>query len=311
MIGLLLRLVILLGVLVSAGTWFDDSHWLLSCLAHGRVQASALFGLLGFATLAFPARASLCLAALGFVLNATPVLLLHRPPPALADHENREIRVATVNLYCNNGAPREALEAIHALDAEILVLTEYTDVWHELFLEYRRRHPARFPFGTHRGRPGVLGIAIWSRWPLTLERDIALTERGQDSIRAEIDTGRGPLRVLGTHFFIGLGPWISEYQDRQARRLPSHLPRDEIPTLVVGDFNLTPFSGRFRRLLIDTGLRDSTRGHGWQPTYPSVRRWNSVAIDHILHSPSMEVRRRRTVSIPGSDHRGVVCDFVY
>ncbi|MCB9898366.1 MAG: endonuclease/exonuclease/phosphatase family protein [Planctomycetes bacterium] len=38
---------------------------------------------------------------------------------------------------------------------------------------------------------------------------------------------------------------------------------------IVGDLNDTPWSTRFAELLTRTGLVDSGRGRGWQPSFPA------------------------------------------
>ena len=88
--------------------------------------------------------------------------------------------------------------------------------------------------------------------------------------------------------------------------------------LVIGDLNSTSTSPLFRDILSKTGLRDSRAGFGRQPSWsfgdrlpgplplplPSFAQL-SVAIDHALLSAGLDVLDRRTLSVPGSDHRAV------
>lgn len=73
--------------------------------------------------------------------------------------------------------------------------------------------------------------------------------------------------------------------------------------IAIGDFNSTPWSGRFREFLHKTNLHNSQRGFGFQPTWhaslPSVF---MIAIDHCLHSQSLSAINRETGSNTGSDH---------
>lgn len=73
--------------------------------------------------------------------------------------------------------------------------------------------------------------------------------------------------------------------------------------VMIGDFNTTPWSGRFRQLLQDSQLFNSQQGFGWQPTwnahwFPLLR----IAIDHCLLSRSFTVQNRRIGTEVGSDH---------
>jgi endonuclease/exonuclease/phosphatase family metal-dependent hydrolase len=73
--------------------------------------------------------------------------------------------------------------------------------------------------------------------------------------------------------------------------------------VVMGDFNTTPWSGRYKQFLQDSDLRNSLRGFGLQPTWhaalPSPL---MIAIDHCLHSPSIRTLNRATGANIGSDH---------
>jgi endonuclease/exonuclease/phosphatase (EEP) superfamily protein YafD len=73
--------------------------------------------------------------------------------------------------------------------------------------------------------------------------------------------------------------------------------------IVIGDFNSTPTSMRFRKLVHQSGLVNSQRGFGLQPTwhdsFPSVL---MIAIDHCLHSPSLTTIKREIGENIGSDH---------
>ncbi|MBL1174843.1 endonuclease/exonuclease/phosphatase family protein [Pantanalinema sp. GBBB05] len=80
--------------------------------------------------------------------------------------------------------------------------------------------------------------------------------------------------------------------------------------VMMGDFNTTPWSSRFRQLLQDSQLLNSQRGFGLQPTWNA--HWSPllrIAIDHCLHSPSFTVQNR-TIGTPlGSDHLPLQVDL--
>jgi endonuclease/exonuclease/phosphatase (EEP) superfamily protein YafD len=73
--------------------------------------------------------------------------------------------------------------------------------------------------------------------------------------------------------------------------------------IAIGDFNSTPWSGRFREFLNQTNLRNSQRGFGLQPTWHAILPSPlMIAIDHCLHSQSMTTVNRATGPNIGSDH---------
>ncbi|MEW6499165.1 MAG: endonuclease/exonuclease/phosphatase family protein [Cyanobacteriota bacterium] len=73
--------------------------------------------------------------------------------------------------------------------------------------------------------------------------------------------------------------------------------------VAIGDFNSTPWSGRFREFLHQTNLRNSQRGFGLEPTWHAILPSPlMIAIDHCLHSKSITTINRATGPNIGSDH---------
>ncbi len=76
------------------------------------------------------------------------------------------------------------------------------------------------------------------------------------------------------------------------------------PTLVVGDLNAMPWSRPLRSLREVTGLVDSLRGRGVQPSWPAEMPWiGRITIDHVLHSTHLVTEERALGGFVGSDHR--------
>lgn len=79
-------------------------------------------------------------------------------------------------------------------------------------------------------------------------------------------------------------------------------------TVVVSDFNLTPWSPYFQQFLSDAGLRDSARGRRVAPTWFS--RWLpfGLPIDQVLVGAGISVIDRHVGADVGSDHLPVIAD---
>lgn len=112
-----------------------------------------------------------------------------------------------------------------------------------------------------------------------------------------------PLAMLAIHTFppvsgIGAGRRDAMLADAAdwAKRQASH-------AIIVGDLNVTPWSHAFHKLVGDSGLVDSERGFGVQPTWPSGLAPLAIPIDHLLHTSSLATTRRNRGPFLGSDHR--------
>ena len=85
---------------------------------------------------------------------------------------------------------------------------------------------------------------------------------------------------------------------------------DGSPRLLIGDFNSTLDDQRLRAVL-DRGYSDAAdmRGKGLEPTWPTDGFPPPVTIDHVLVDERVEVLSYDTVSVPGTDHRGVAAEL--
>jgi len=80
--------------------------------------------------------------------------------------------------------------------------------------------------------------------------------------------------------------------------------------VLVGDFNVTPWSSHYRDLLKVPGARDCAAGRGWQATWnsdlPAVLR---IRIDHCIASGAVGIADVRVGQSVGSDHFATINDL--
>jgi endonuclease/exonuclease/phosphatase (EEP) superfamily protein YafD len=101
-------------------------------------------------------------------------------------------------------------------------------------------------------------------------------------------------------------------RDQQLGFAADWASRQDGSYMVVGDFNATPWSWPFRRLIEKGSLNNSQDGFGVQATFAANSNWLfRVPIDHLLHSDSLRVRDRRLGPALGSDHFPIVVDLEF
>ena len=84
----------------------------------------------------------------------------------------------------------------------------------------------------------------------------------------------------------------------------------ESGTLLVGDFNLTPWSPRFRQMVDAGRLQDASLGYGISPTLtPLPTLMGGLKVDHVLVNSGIVIRNYQLKPCAHSDHRLVTVDF--
>ncbi|MBM7791258.1 endonuclease/exonuclease/phosphatase family protein [Tenggerimyces flavus] len=158
---------------------------------------------------------------------------------------------------------------------------------------------------------GASGAGVWSRFPLS--PGVQVPGMSFRSISTTITLPDGPLRFYAVHPFppIPIGDNSRWQSDHVA--LAKALTVDRRKRVVVaGDFNATPDHPAMRAL-DELGYLDAAdvAGAGVQPTWPLGRSYPPLfAIDHVLVTASLGVSSVSLVTVPGTDHRGVLASLV-
>jgi endonuclease/exonuclease/phosphatase (EEP) superfamily protein YafD len=239
--------------------------------------------------------------------------------PATAPSSAPTLRVAAVNLCEDNHDVERMAACLRALDADVLVLAEFTDWWAARLLaafpvDYPHRWTASAP--PHKGLVlDGLRVAVWSRLPADGEP----TELHLLGVNAQI---RVPLRWQGRAFALyGLHPnkpfpfRVFRRAHRERQQLLQWLEGERLPAVVAGDLNATPRGAFFVRLqrlgLTSASQAVCGRAPTTWPMHPPQLAPFRVAIDHVLHSDAWAAVGFTTSPANGSDHIAVVADLVW
>lgn len=240
-------------------------------------------------------------AAAALLLNLTAILPYYLPATS---PQGTPLRLVVCNLFSGNPTPSQALDFLEASDADVLVLLEVDPDWAERLQSLR----TRYPHGWIVPQEGNFGIALLSRQPLRDMEQINFGLSGVPTLTAVLV--EADVRIVATHPLPPINGRFAARRDVQLADIARYCADSPRPVLVAGDLNATPWSGPFRDLVHSGRLRDSSHGHGLQPTWPTLGPIALLPIDHVLVSSELGVRQRTVGPAIGSDHRPVVVDMV-
>lgn len=296
------------GVVACLSTVFaflGRFSWFLDLFSHFRVQYAIGLGVLSILLLGGRRRRTAAVF-LGFAcVNLALVLPLYFGGSNLKVDAAPNLRAMLLNVNTRLGDPDRVKEVISAADPDILVLEEIDSRWMSDLAWLTNSHPHSLA----QPREDNFGIGLFSKLPLAEAEVVYIGDAEVPSILATVVTVHTNLRVIATHPLPPGGRDYSRWRNDQLERLPAHA-RVNMPVLLLGDLNVTPWSHHFRRLLARTGLRDSAKGFGVQPTWPNYNPLLGIPIDHCLHSADIAIVDRRVGESVSSDHYPVIVDFV-
>jgi endonuclease/exonuclease/phosphatase (EEP) superfamily protein YafD len=292
-----------LSVLGFGARW----NWLLDLLTHFRAH---YLGALAMASV-------VCLAARRFepagVFGAFAILNLWFVAPlyfgrAAGEAGGSVVRVMTVNAWYSNQQRDLVVQYVREISPDVFLVMEVDGGWAERLEALSDTYPHK----VIEAHPGDgFGIALLSKLPAKQLEVQYIGAFGAPSIHAELKSRDGSsFHLIGAHLAPPMNSRLVELRNGQLVEHGKRVSALDGPVVMLGDFNTTSWSPCYRDFLAATGLRDSRRGFGNQPSWPSQLNQLGVAIDHVLVSQEIGVQRRFIGSDVGSDHRPVIADLI-
>jgi endonuclease/exonuclease/phosphatase (EEP) superfamily protein YafD len=182
--------------------------------------------------------------------------------------------------------------------------------------ELSQRLDPDFPF-SYRTSGG--GISIFSRLPLISPQSKKL-DHGT-ILTTSIQIQDKIVELIAAHPMVPIKPALFKHRNASLGEIASYI--DAIagkPIILLGDFNLTPWSPYYSQLVGDTKLHNTRLGFGVEPSwieaathvlYPNwVTAVIKIPIDHIFVTQDFKVSQCQTAKAANSDHRMLWSDLV-
>lgn len=307
MLRLLIRLVAIAVVSASLLGHLERHGLLFELLAHFRWQYAALLvaGSIALLALRSPkAGVVVGVVAVTDLLTIAPYLVPSAPAPA--PRASSPLRVLSQNVNTGNTRSADVLALIDREQPDVVLLLEVSPRW----MEQLRPLDEVYPFSCSSPRTDNFGIAVWSRFELADTQIEPMTEARVPVIITDVVAPGGRIRLIGAHPLPPVSGAYLALRNEQIELLAQRVrERADVPTIIAGDLNATPWSRALRGLFRDAGLRDSAQGFGLQCTWPSSLWPMRIPIDHVLVSEGIAVVDRRISGDVGSDHFGVIADL--
>jgi endonuclease/exonuclease/phosphatase (EEP) superfamily protein YafD len=298
------RLCLIAGAGLTAATlmsFLGRFFLLFDLFSHFRVQYFQLALVLIGVSIWKKNNRALVLFSVLACLNYAFVLPLYFGKPPVPTEQ--PARAMLMNILASNGNTEQVLSAIESANPDLLVLEEVTPKWAE------ELSALDYPYRVAQVRDDCFGIMLLSRYPLSKTNVVVIGSAGVPTITANVHLPQGEILLIATHPLPPFGAEFSKHRNNQLAGLPNLGKMQKHPVLLIGDLNVSPWSSRFKRLLKESGLKNSMQHFGFQPSWPADNRLLRIPIDHVLHSPEIRIYNRAVGPSVGSDHFPVIVDF--
>lgn len=222
-------------------------------------------------------------------------------PKAQPQHTTETLTAFSTNLYGSSTNHTGIREELRESAADVVSLQELTPEWVISLAPVLQAYPHQI----FAPRECCHGIGFASKYPI-VHHEIVDIGNGIPAIRATLDVHGRLVDVWSVHT---LPPNQARYTGlwvEQTDRLIHHFRNRERTTIAMGDFNASPTSRTYHRLIELSHLDGAHErlGRGYATTWPNgTLPLPPIRLDHMLVSQDVAVRSMHEGVGEGSDHR--------
>ncbi len=225
----------------------------------------------------------------------------------------------------------EVANYLSGTDADVICLQEFYLPNVDQPGAWLKRHFPKYTseYYIYTGAKGRFGNVILSRFPILGKGKVTFEESTNMALFTDLDVRGSKIRVYNCHFEsynISLSHLARSIREDGARedgrkfrrankirpnqvdKVMANIDACSEPSIVVGDFNDTPLSYTYSRLI--RGRKDSFLevGKGFGATYRSL--WPMLRIDYILYPETLKARWYDRGDVKYSDHYPILSSFL-
>ncbi len=295
--------LVTIGVVASLATvlaFFGSTWWLFDWIANFRAHLAIILLLVALAySLLFSKTTGLFFMIMAGV-NALVILPLYIGSPAPATG-NDSLTVVSFNVDQKASIRDSAFNWISTIEPDIVVLTEATEAW-IAFPE----HAAPYRYLNDLPGDRTFGIAVLARQDLDVEL-LQITQVRDTLAKIEASIGSQPIVIYAVQSWVASNESDARLHEEYMSEVGRLAGEETVPTVVVGDFQSSPWSHSFQSMLAEGHLVDSLIGYGIQTTWPA-NRWAffRLPFDNLVHSAELTTVDRYLGPMFGTEHRPIV-----
>ncbi|MDO8416524.1 MAG: endonuclease/exonuclease/phosphatase family protein [Agitococcus sp.] len=211
-----------------------------------------------------------------------------------------KVKLSSVNVLSTNTNYAAFTHWLEVSAPDVIVVLEVSLAW-----ERTLQKQTQYPYQKIMAREDNFGIALLSKYPLTLIPDNAIPTALSDppSISAVVSVPMAaPFQVTAIHPSPPLSPTLSALHAAQLNYFGDRTASFPGASFLLGDFNATPWSSASLML----GYRGLTRISGMRPTWPAKGLpFELIPLDVIMSNKNAKPMSFSLGPNIGSDHRPI------
>lgn len=220
-------------------------------------------------------------------------------------HEKNEgsspgtIAVLTQSMIGGEGDAKRILQKIQAFNPDIVVLTQVDKTWREIL----KTMPYTTKLMDSDGLRG--GLVLLTRLNVqSVEKINIPNSLQQNAIIVTVYIENSPLQIICMYPPPPTSDNTGEERDAYLKKIQEKMEENEIPTILAGNFQLSPFNSKWQ--ILDPSHQLQSHTTWWHGTHRTFYGLLGIAIDHIVTTPDVIKRKTTLIDIENLKHKGLM-----
>lgn len=232
----------------------------------------------------------------GFLLALSAMPWLSSSPALPTGESAKKLTIASTNVHVSTTDVTALHQWLSIQKPQVVIVLEVS-----IALGKELPSLKEYPYQVVEADDSPFGIALLSKLPL-IKSNITAHDFGNPHIEADVSFEGKTISIYAFHPPPPLDIRFHQSRDEQLSALATKIHSRQLPAIIAGDFNATPWSSAFRSLSANNLKRANLA-----PTWPN---WGykilGIPIDHIVASPHWRLNTHQVGHAIGSDHFPIV-----
>lgn len=262
----------------------------------------------------FKSRLGLFILLFALAVNGFELANWHLSGDRLTKSATDSLKVMNFNVNYQNLDRDRISESITSVDPDLVLIVEMEASMMQKIKAKAVAHPYSF-----RSLDG--GLAVFSKLPLEDSSSQKFAGSNATNLVTHLNYRNKRIQIIGTHPIVPVKTDLFARRNLHLKSLANYLKQQNQPTILMGDFNLTPWSPYYREFVNGTDLHNTRSGFGILPTwirtstvvnlpkilFPIL----NIPIDHIFISKDFKVLNTYVGDNGNSDHAPIISELIF
>ena len=174
-----------------------------------------------------------------------------------------------------------------------------------------------YPHQIHEPRINAFGMIALSKCPITRKQIKPFERIAIDNFQMQLTVkceNKPDVTIYAIHPPPPTNKFLNQQRNMELEITAKDISQDTSDNIIMlGDWNITPFSPPFKNVLKTTGLKHEFSTYPPFTTWPSqfVLPFIQIPIDHILYKGNLQLIHKERLPAMGSDHYPVIASFSF